>query len=320
MYVVAIMAVMHWCWSLNKISPAPWIRAAKRFNCNILSASRVEKKKKKKSGEEWLRECDVSLWGLNIAFHVGSHISRSTVANETKGQTESWEKKLTGVAYVRLKLSELTNRYPTTQTAHLHAQQKSRIRSVFWIETIFQMRCSHAQQLREYSYFHVIRPKTCATSGRGVGGQAPCSSSFLAQNLISSKGTKTPFFTFVLSCALSGSSTSHFDDNTCSPSDAQQWRTRTRGNGRTRRETCYAGQCDSRKTRHAPQSPVAIFIANKVFTCLSELSKTGILHILMQLLLLLLWIWPYSDRGEDKLRFSRLTEIIIFTSMSVIFF
>lgn len=38
------MAVMHRCWSLNKISsPALWIRVVKRFNCNILSSPHVKK-------------------------------------------------------------------------------------------------------------------------------------------------------------------------------------------------------------------------------------------------------------------------------------
>lgn len=46
-HVVTIMAVMHWCGSLNTISsPAPWIRPVKRFGCDILSSTREEKKKK----------------------------------------------------------------------------------------------------------------------------------------------------------------------------------------------------------------------------------------------------------------------------------
>lgn len=101
LYVAAIMAAMHWCWSLNKISsPAPWIRAVKRFSCNILSAAK----------KKW-RGMALRLWyvcyNLNTALHIVSRISRSVVPNETTGGKESRAMTQRTVLRQVLKLSEL---------------------------------------------------------------------------------------------------------------------------------------------------------------------------------------------------------------------
>lgn len=82
------MAVMHWCWSLNKISsPAPWIRAVKRFSCNILSSPR---------GKKWSGSIGfvtlICLLQFYTALHTVPRISRSVVTNEATGEKseERW--------------------------------------------------------------------------------------------------------------------------------------------------------------------------------------------------------------------------------------
>lgn len=80
MHVVAIMAVMHCCWSLNKISsPGLWIRVVKRFSCNISSPPREKKKKK-----VW---CVTVFTRLHTHRDTHTHISR---CNKSNYQRKEW--------------------------------------------------------------------------------------------------------------------------------------------------------------------------------------------------------------------------------------
>lgn len=101
------MAVMHWCWSLNKISsPAPWIRVVKRFSCNILSSPHV----KKWRGKPWLCDFDMSVTVLHCSSHSLSNfkVCCNKWNHRGKKSEERWHIGLTYFSQV-LRLSKLAS-------------------------------------------------------------------------------------------------------------------------------------------------------------------------------------------------------------------